>query len=257
MIIINDVDSTKFELNGIQYFKNFTPVVKGDKVMIVNTYDARTVLVQLADFSEFEIDSTTYGTVAEVQTALLPVIFTRSNLGSGGTSDHGALSGLGDDDHTQYLTELRHDSLPSDNPHGVTANQVGLGNVDNTSDVNKPLSTAQQAYIDGKKEEDFVGTAIQASLTGTPTIALSNHADAYYTLTGNTTIAVSNTPAADKSFVRNWTVKSTATETLTLPASWIVIGEYVADGSENYLTIRFSNYTTAGAKVVCWINQDD
>lgn len=34
------------------------------------------------------------------------------------------------------------------NPHGVTKAQVGLGNVDNTSDANKPVSTAQKAAID-------------------------------------------------------------------------------------------------------------
>lgn len=34
------------------------------------------------------------------------------------------------------------------NPHAVTKAQVGLSNVDNTSDVNKPVSTAQQAAID-------------------------------------------------------------------------------------------------------------
>lgn len=33
------------------------------------------------------------------------------------------------------------------NPHGVTAAQVGLGNVDNTSDANKPVSTATAAAI--------------------------------------------------------------------------------------------------------------
>jgi hypothetical protein len=33
------------------------------------------------------------------------------------------------------------------NPHQVTASQVGLGNVDNTSDLNKPVSTATQAAI--------------------------------------------------------------------------------------------------------------
>ena len=33
----------------------------------------------------------------------------------------------------------------TNNPHGVTKAQVGLGNVDNTSDVNKPVSTAQAA----------------------------------------------------------------------------------------------------------------
>lgn len=35
----------------------------------------------------------------------------------------------------------------TDNPHSVTKAQVGLGNADNTSDMNKPVSTAQQAAI--------------------------------------------------------------------------------------------------------------
>lgn len=36
------------------------------------------------------------------------------------------------------------------NPHVVTADQVGLGNVDNTADADKPVSTAQQAALDLK-----------------------------------------------------------------------------------------------------------
>ncbi|MDO9252633.1 MAG: hypothetical protein Q7U48_13920 [Hydrogenophaga sp.] len=36
------------------------------------------------------------------------------------------------------------------NPHSVTKTQVGLGNADNTSDVDKPVSTAQQTAIDGR-----------------------------------------------------------------------------------------------------------
>lgn len=35
----------------------------------------------------------------------------------------------------------------TDNPHNVTAAQIGLGNVDNTSDMDKPVSTAQGAAI--------------------------------------------------------------------------------------------------------------
>lgn len=35
----------------------------------------------------------------------------------------------------------------SSNPHGVTASQIGLGNVDNTSDIEKPVSNPQQEYI--------------------------------------------------------------------------------------------------------------
>lgn len=38
----------------------------------------------------------------------------------------------------------------TDNPHTVTATQVGLGNVDNTSDADKPVSTLTQAILDGK-----------------------------------------------------------------------------------------------------------
>ena len=39
------------------------------------------------------------------------------------------------------------------NPHGVTKAQVGLGNVDNTSDANKPVSTAQQEELDKKVDK--------------------------------------------------------------------------------------------------------
>lgn len=67
--------------------------------------------------------------------------------------DHGDLSGLLDDDHPQYLNEARHDSLPFDNPHNVNATQVGLGNVDNTSDLDKPISTATQTALDLKADE--------------------------------------------------------------------------------------------------------
>lgn len=35
----------------------------------------------------------------------------------------------------------------SSNPHGVTASQIGLGNVDNTSDIEKPVSNPQREYI--------------------------------------------------------------------------------------------------------------
>lgn len=36
------------------------------------------------------------------------------------------------------------------NPHQVTKDQVGLGNVDNTSDANKPISNATQTALNGK-----------------------------------------------------------------------------------------------------------
>ena len=41
----------------------------------------------------------------------------------------------------------------TNNPHSVTKSQVGLGNVDNTSDLNKPVSTAQQTALDKKVDK--------------------------------------------------------------------------------------------------------
>jgi len=44
------------------------------------------------------------------------------------------------------------------NPHSVTATQVGLGNVDNTSDANKPVSTATQTALDLKADGSDLST---------------------------------------------------------------------------------------------------
>ncbi len=41
----------------------------------------------------------------------------------------------------------------TDNPHNVTKSQVGLGNVDNTSDLTKPISTATQTALDLKVDK--------------------------------------------------------------------------------------------------------
>ena len=44
------------------------------------------------------------------------------------------------------------------NPHSVTAAQVGLGNVDNTADIDKPISTATQAALDDKVDKVYTAT---------------------------------------------------------------------------------------------------
>lgn len=77
-----------------------------------------------------------------------------------------ALKGLID----TLQSELDTHEANKSNPHGVTAAQVGLGNVNNTSDANKPVSTAQATAIaDAKK----AGTDAQTNL-GTHTSNKSN-----------------------------------------------------------------------------------
>jgi len=76
----------------------------------------------------------------------------------------------------EYFTEARAQSALSShtdstsNPHSVTATQVGLGNVDNTSDANKPVSTATQTALDLKANlasPDLTGNPTAPTQTGT------------------------------------------------------------------------------------------
>ncbi len=68
-----------------------------------------------------------------------------------------------------------------DNPHGVTADQVGLGNVDNTADEDKPVSTAQAEAI------------AEAKKAGTDAQTLANNAQ---TAADNAQTAADNAQAA-------------------------------------------------------------
>lgn len=57
----------------------------------------------------------------------------------------------------------------SNNPHNVTKIQVGLGNVDNTSDEDKPVSTAQKSAIEQAKSDmneviERVGSDIESKI---------------------------------------------------------------------------------------------
>ena len=70
-----------------------------------------------------------------------------------------------DTDLTALETKVNQHIANKSNPHGVTKAQVGLGNADNTSDANKPVSTAQASAIADAKA---AGTAAQTSI--------SNHA---------------------------------------------------------------------------------
>lgn len=64
-------------------------------------------------------------------------------------------------DVTALETKVNNHIANKSNPHAVTKTQVGLGNVDNTSDANKPVSTAQATAIADAKA---AGTAAQTSI---------------------------------------------------------------------------------------------
>ncbi len=60
---------------------------------------------------------------------------------------------------------LKHTSNKT-NPHGVTKAQVGLGNADNTADMDKPVSTATQAALDTKTNKSEIIPNNDLHITG-------------------------------------------------------------------------------------------
>lgn len=80
---------------------------------------------------------------------------TTSQAGLMSSSDKTKLDGLKDQagitsDINAVQTNLETHINNKSNPHEVTKDQVGLGNVDNTSDANKPISNATQNALNGK-----------------------------------------------------------------------------------------------------------
>lgn len=86
-------------------------------------------------------------------------------------------------------TNLTSHTNNKSNPHSVTKAQVGLGNVDNTSDANKPISTATQTALNGKANTSHTHAAGDIT-SGTLSVARGG--------TGQTTL----TPAVTTKGVR-------------------------------------------------------
>lgn len=96
------------------------------------------------------------------------------------------------------------------NPHATTKAQVGLGNVDNTSDADKPVSTATQAALDGKVDKAatanrIYGTDNASAQTTYSVAALSSTGDTVVRRTGVgeivTATPTATTHATTKSYV--------------------------------------------------------
>jgi hypothetical protein len=102
---------------------------------------------------------------------------------SSGVTDHTLLTNIGTNTHAQIDSHIANTS----NPHNTTAAQVGLGNVNNTSDANKPISTATQTALDGKANlvggnvitgtQDFSGGTIIFNSDGETRFGIGGYTD--------------------------------------------------------------------------------
>jgi hypothetical protein len=74
---------------------------------------------------------------------------------------------LGETSTTAYRgdrgkTAYDHSQLTEGNPHNVTKANVGLGSVDNTADLDKPVSTATQTALNAKANDSDVQAGTEA-----------------------------------------------------------------------------------------------
>ena len=102
-----------------------------------------------------------YFTAARVRDAVLTGLSTATNAIISATDSVLVAFGKLQAQITANLSTLTSHISNISNPHSVTKSQVGLGNVDNTSDANKPISTATQTALNGKENTITAGTTAQ------------------------------------------------------------------------------------------------
>lgn len=72
-----------FAINGIPYYKNFMPHVASDNLRVVGVYDSKLQLTPFEKYDQYNVDGTVFNSIVNLQTALLPILYTRATLGGG------------------------------------------------------------------------------------------------------------------------------------------------------------------------------
>jgi hypothetical protein len=130
---------------------------------------------------------------------------------------------------TETLTNKTLTSPVINTPTGITKTDVGLANLDNTSDANKPVSTATQTALDLKANlanPTFTGTVNAAALTLSGDLTVNGTTTTVNSTTVNVTNAFVFEGTTADAFETTLTVTDpTADRTITLPdATTTVVG---------------------------------
>lgn len=151
------------------------------------------------------------------------VISSRSSRRTISTATVGIRGPAGPTGATQSALDLK---APLDSPTftgtvgGITKSMVGLGNVDNTSDLNKPVSTATQSALDLKVDDTEKGAA-----NGVATLDAS----------GDVPITQINLPSS--------TVSANAAATTTSTTPVLLTEMTITPGAGTYMVVFGSDFT--------------
>lgn len=121
-----------------------------DKVVVgpttVNPSTDKIVLKYQTHFTSTNSDSEDSHTINAATTSQAGVMSSADKTKLNGLKDQAGITSDINAVQTNLETHINNKS----NPHEVTKDQVGLGNVDNTSDANKPISNATQNALNDK-----------------------------------------------------------------------------------------------------------
>lgn len=161
MTVINSVTQNTNNL-GLKYFrwvKNTEEgsYSRGTDVNITIPAATKTTAGVMSAADKTNLDNTVQGLANEITNRTNAINALRTELK---TYVDDLIADTGSD-VTALETKVNNHIANKSNPHAVTKTQVGLGNVNNTSDANKPVSTAQATAIADAKA---AGTAAQTSI---------------------------------------------------------------------------------------------
>jgi hypothetical protein len=170
------VDNTEFgHLNGVTSAIQTQLDAKVDENAAITgatktkiTFDAKGLVTSGADATTADIaDSTDKRYVTDSQ---LTVIGNTSGTNTGDNATNSQYSGLAASKQDTLVSgtnikTLEGQSLLGSGNIDLVKGDVGLGNVDNTSDANKPVSTAQQTALDAKTNKLITTNRQTASYT--------------------------------------------------------------------------------------------
>ncbi len=117
------------------------------------------------------------------------------------------------------------------NPHNVTKAQVGLGNVNNTSDADKPISTATQVALDGKQNVSDANYQMGNSSGGWTTMTTQQQ----NALNSGATVTKINQIATNTQTIADEITRATSAES--------ALSDRITANTNN-----FANYRTASAQ---------
>lgn len=134
----------------------------------VNPSTDKIVLKYQTHFTSTNSDSEDSHTINAATTSQAGVMSSADKTKLNGLKDQAGITSDIDAVQTNLETHINNKS----NPHEVTKVQVGLGNVDNTSDANKPISNATQNALNSKFNASD-GNALKQTIESMPNLVVT------------------------------------------------------------------------------------